>query len=85
MSESVNDSRFGVELDWTHALNDHWQYRLNFNTQADIPLQAIRDGYEGESYLVGLNWQQNESRKAGWQYQLTDIDDGNTRHETSAF
>ena len=85
LSNSVDDSRFGVELDWTHALNDHWQYRLNFNTQADIPLQAIRDSYEGESYLVGLNWQQNESRKAGLQYQLTDIDDGNTRHATSAF
>ena len=85
LSDSVDDSRFGVELDWAHVLNDHWQYRLNFNTQADIPLQAIRDGYEGESYLLGLNWQQNESRKAGWQYQLTDIDDGNTRHATSAF
>ena len=85
LSDSVDSSRFGVELDWTHALNDHWQYRLNLNTQADIPLQAVRDGYEGESYLLGLNWQQNESRKAGWQYQMTDINDGNTRHETSAF
>lgn len=86
LSDSVNySSRFGVRLDWSQRLNDHWSYQLGLNSQANIPLQAIQDGYKGEAYLVGINWQQNESRKAGMQYQLTHIDDGNTRQETFAY
>ena len=34
---------------------------------------------------MGVDWQQNESRKAGATYQLTDIDDGNTRQEVAAY
>lgn len=45
----------------------------------------IRDSYEGESlfgwFELATKW---DPRKAGLQ-QLTDIDDGNARHETSAF
>lgn len=87
LSQSIDDQadRFGVKLNWSQWLNDHWQYVLGFNSQADIPLQAIRNGDEGQSYSVGMNWQQNESRKAGATYQLTDIDDGNTRQEFSTY
>jgi hypothetical protein len=38
---------------------------LGFNSQADIPLQAIKKGNEGKSYTVGLNLQKNESQEAG--------------------
>ncbi len=74
-------------LNWNgHTwLNDHWNYHLGYNSQADIPLQAVKDGFEGKSYAVGVDWQQNESRKAGAIYQLTDIDDGNTRQEVAAY
>lgn len=89
LSQSIDNEqdqdRFGVKLNWSQWLNDHWQYALGFNSQADIPLQAIRNGNEGKSYIFDLNWQQHESRKAGLVYQLTDIDDDNTRQELSAY
>ncbi|MGE8683452.1 MAG: poly-beta-1,6 N-acetyl-D-glucosamine export porin PgaA [Acinetobacter sp.] len=85
LSQSTDGDRFGVQVDWSHWLNDHWNYTLGYESQADIPLQALDQGREGQSYVAGLNWQQNESRKAGGAYQLTDIDDGNTRHELSTY
>lgn len=87
LSQSIGDQadRFGVQLNWSQWLNDHWQYVLGFNSQADIPLQAIKKGDEGQSYVVGINWQQNESREAGVTYQLTDINDGNIRQEFSTY
>ena len=87
LSQSIDneDDRFGVQVDWSQWLSDHWQYVLGFNSQADIPLQAIKKGNEGQSYTFGLNWNHNESREAGTAYQLTDIDDGNTRQEVSAY
>jgi poly-beta-1,6 N-acetyl-D-glucosamine export porin PgaA len=85
LSQATDGDRFGAELEWSHWLNDHWNYHLGYNSQADIPLQALDRGFEGESYAVGVDWQQNESRKAGATYQLTDIDDGNTRQEAAAY
>ncbi|OTG98200.1 poly-beta-1,6 N-acetyl-D-glucosamine export porin PgaA [Acinetobacter sp. ANC 4654] len=87
LSQSVDggNDRFGVELNWSQWLGDHLQYVLGFNSQADIPLQAIKKGNEGKSYIVGLNLQKNESQEAGAAYQLTDIDDGNTRHEITGY
>jgi len=63
LSQSVDggNDRFGVELNWSQWLGDHLQYVLGFNSQADIPLQAIKKGNEGKSYTVGLNLQKNES------------------------
>nr|WP_269091546.1 poly-beta-1,6 N-acetyl-D-glucosamine export porin PgaA [Acinetobacter sp. SM34] len=89
LSQSINDAlgndRFGVLVNWSQWLNDHWQYALGYNSQANIPLQAVKNGNEGQSYSLGLNWQQHESREAGMNYQLTDIDDNNTRHEATAY
>ncbi|MGE8541612.1 MAG: poly-beta-1,6 N-acetyl-D-glucosamine export porin PgaA [Acinetobacter sp.] len=85
LSQSSDGDRFGAQLDWSHWLNDHWNYVLGYNSQADIPLQSLAQGHEGKSYVAGLNWQQNESRKAGAAVQVTDIDDGNTRQELSAY
>lgn len=85
LSQTTDDDRFGAELEWSQWLNDHWNYHMAYNSQADIPLQAVRRGFDGQSYNVGFNWQQNESRKAGATYQLTDIDDGNTRQEAAAY
>ena len=85
LSQSTDGDRFGVQLDWSHWLNDHWSYALGFDSQADIPLQALAQGHEGEAYTMSLNWQANESRKAGAAYKLTDINDGNARQEFSAF
>lgn len=85
LSQSTDGDRFGVQLNWAQRLSDHWDYALGYDSQADIPLQSLAQGHEGQSYLFGMNWQQNESRKAGAAYQLTDIDDGNTRQELSAY
>ncbi|WP_353144305.1 poly-beta-1,6 N-acetyl-D-glucosamine export porin PgaA [Acinetobacter pragensis] len=85
LSQSADGDRFGVQLNWTQWLNDHWNYALGYDSQADIPLQSLAQGHEGQSYQLGLNWQQNESRKAGAAFQLTDIDDGNSRQELSAY
>lgn len=85
LSQTTDGDRFGAELEWSQWLNDHWNYHMAYNSQADIPLQAVRRGFDGQSYNVGFNWQQNESRKAGATYQLTDIDDGNTRQEAAAY
>ena len=89
ISQSIDDElgndRFGVQVNWSQWLNDHWQYVLGYNSQANIPLQAVKNGNEGQSYNLGLNWQQHESREAGMNYQLTDIDDDNTRHEATAY
>ncbi len=85
LSQDLDGGRTGVQLNWSHWLNDHWNYSLGFDSQADIPLQAVRLDHEGKAYQMGLNWQANESRKAGASYQLTDINDGNTRHELGAY
>lgn len=85
LSQTTDGDRFGAELEWSQWLNDHWNYHMTYNSQADIPLQAVRRGFDGQSYNVGFNWQQNESRKAGATYQLTDIGDGNTRQEAAAY
>lgn len=85
ISQATDSDRLGAELEWSHWLNDHWNYHVGYNSQANIPLQAVKDGFEGKSYAVGVDWQQNESRKAGATYQLTDIDDGNTRQEAAAY
>nr|WP_174505423.1 poly-beta-1,6 N-acetyl-D-glucosamine export porin PgaA [Acinetobacter sp. Marseille-Q1620] len=85
ISQNVDGEHLGLQLDWSHWLNDHWQYVLGFNSQAAIPLQAVDRGYEGKSYNVALNWKENESRKAGIGYQFTDIDDGNDRQELAVY
>ena len=85
LSQDSHGDRSGVQLNWTQWLNDHWSYGLGYDSQADLPLQAVRLNNEGQSYQAGLNWQANESRKAGLSYQLTDIDDGNTRNEIGAY
>ncbi len=38
-------------------LNDHWQYQLQYNSQADIPLQALDAGEDGQSYRAAVTWQ----------------------------
>ncbi|NNH87915.1 poly-beta-1,6 N-acetyl-D-glucosamine export porin PgaA [Acinetobacter sp. ANC 4279] len=80
-----DQDRFGVQVNWSQRLNDHWQYALGFNSQADIPLQAIKNGNEGQSYTFGVNWRQHESREASVIYQLTDIDDDNMRQEITTY
>lgn len=84
LSQTTGGDRAGVQLGWSHWLNDYWNYVLDYNSQAAIPLQA-QDDFEGQSYLVNLNWQAHESRKAGLSYVYTDIDDGNLRQELSAY
>lgn len=84
VSQSTDGDRFGVNLNWTHWLNDHWNYGLGYNSQADIPLQ-VQEQHEGQSYRFDLNWQQHESTKAGIRYQFTDIDDGNERQEIGTY
>ncbi|MFW1665451.1 poly-beta-1,6 N-acetyl-D-glucosamine export porin PgaA [Acinetobacter ursingii] len=81
LSQRSHSNDVGIQLDWSHWLNDHWQYALGFDSQADIPLQALKQGDDGKAYKAKLLWQANESRKAGLAYQFTDIDDGNHRHE----
>lgn len=85
LSQDSHGDRSGAQLNWTQWLNDHWNYGLGYDSQADLPLQAVRLNNEGQSYQAGLNWQANESRKAGVSYQFTDIDDGNTRQEVGAY
>ncbi|WP_216076882.1 poly-beta-1,6 N-acetyl-D-glucosamine export porin PgaA [Acinetobacter defluvii] len=82
-SQNDDADRQGLEAEWTHQFNDHWQYYLNANSQADIPLQAIELGHEGYALGGGIRWKENESRQAGFGYTVTDIDDGNLRQEFS--
>nr|WP_241675258.1 poly-beta-1,6 N-acetyl-D-glucosamine export porin PgaA [Acinetobacter guerrae] len=81
LSQRSHSNDVGIQVDWSQWLNDHWQYVLGFDSQADIPLQALKQGDDGKAYKAQLLWQANESRKAGVAYQFTDIDDGNHRHE----
>ena len=83
-SQNSHAERQGLEAEWTHQLNDHWQYYLTANSQADIPLQAVELDKEGHAFGGGIRWKQNESRQAGFAYNRTDIDDGNLRQEFSA-
>ncbi|EPG39654.1 poly-beta-1,6 N-acetyl-D-glucosamine export porin PgaA [Acinetobacter colistiniresistens] len=80
-SQNTEGQRQGFRADWSHQLNDNWQYALSLNTQANIPLQAINQGENGESYSASIQWQQNESRQANAGYGYTDISDGNKRHD----
>lgn len=84
-SQDSHGNRSGIQLNWSQWLSDYWNYGVAYNSQADIPLQAVRLNNEGRSYQFGVNWQANESRKVGLSYQLTDIDDGNTRHEFGTY
>ncbi len=85
LSERKDQERLGVRLDWSHWLNDHWAYNFSVDSDADIPLQAIAQKHKGQSYVAAMNWQANESRKAGIQYQAIDIDDGNLRQAYQAY
>ncbi|QNW95921.1 poly-beta-1,6 N-acetyl-D-glucosamine export porin PgaA [Acinetobacter seifertii] len=85
LSQSTDGGQAGVRLDWSQWLNDHWQYQLQYNRQADIPLQAIDAGEDGQSYRAVLTWQKDESRQIGASYGLTDISDGNKQQEFSTF
>ncbi|MEQ1343080.1 poly-beta-1,6 N-acetyl-D-glucosamine export porin PgaA [Acinetobacter seifertii] len=85
LSQSTDGGQAGVRLDWSQWLNDHWQYQLQYNSQADIPLQAIDAGEDGQSYRAALTWQKDESRQIGASYGLTDISDGNQQQEFSTF
>ncbi|QNX49944.1 poly-beta-1,6 N-acetyl-D-glucosamine export porin PgaA [Acinetobacter seifertii] len=85
LSQSTDGGQAGVRLDWSQWLNDHWQYQLQYNSQADIPLQAIDAGEDGQSYRAALTWQKDESRQIGASYGLTDISDGNKQQEFSSF
>ncbi|ENX41017.1 poly-beta-1,6 N-acetyl-D-glucosamine export porin PgaA [Acinetobacter sp. NIPH 2100] len=80
-SENIDGQRQGLRADWSHQLNDYWQYALSINTQANIPLQAIDQDENGKSYAATIRWQQNESRQAYAGYSYTDISDGNKRHD----
>ncbi|MBK0064054.1 MULTISPECIES: poly-beta-1,6 N-acetyl-D-glucosamine export porin PgaA [unclassified Acinetobacter] len=81
LSQRSHSNDVGIQVDWSQWLNDHWQFALGFNSQATIPLQALKQGYEGKAFKGQLSWQANESRKAGLAYQFTDIEDDNHRHE----
>ncbi|WP_151761071.1 poly-beta-1,6 N-acetyl-D-glucosamine export porin PgaA [Acinetobacter seifertii] len=85
LSQSTDGGQAGVRLDWSQWLNDHWQYQLQYNSQADIPLQAIDAGEDSQSYRAALTWQKDESRQIGASYGLTDISDGNKQQEFSTF
>ena len=85
VSQSTDGGQAGVRLDWSQWLNDHWQYQLQYNSQADIPLQALHAGEDGQSYRAAVAWQKDESRQIGASYGLTDISDGNKQQEFSTF
>ncbi|MEB3863758.1 poly-beta-1,6 N-acetyl-D-glucosamine export porin PgaA [Acinetobacter sp. IK31] len=85
LSQSTDGGQAGVRLDWSQWLNDHWQYQLQYDSQANIPLQAIDAGEDGQAYRAALTWQKDESRQIGASYGLTDISDGNTQQEFSTF
>lgn len=84
-SQSTDGGQAGVRLDWSQWLNDHWQYQLQYDSQANIPLQAIDAGEDGQAYRAALTWQKDESRQIGASYGLTDISDGNKQQEFSTF
>lgn len=54
---------------------------MQYNSQADIPLQALDAGEDGQSYRAAVTWQKDESRQIGASYGLTDISDGNKQQE----
>ncbi|WP_309949203.1 poly-beta-1,6 N-acetyl-D-glucosamine export porin PgaA [Acinetobacter calcoaceticus] len=85
LSQSTDGGQAGVRLDWSQWLSDHWQYQLQYDSQANIPLQAIDAGEDGQAYRAALTWQKDESRQIGASYGLTDISDGNKQQEFSTF
>lgn len=85
VSQNNKGKRTGIQLDWSQWLNDHWQYYLEYDHQADVPLQTLALGNEGKAYSIGFNWQKNESTKAGSTLKFTDISDGNQRKEWAGF
>lgn len=85
LSQNTDGGQAGVRLDWSQWLNDHWQYQLQYDSQANIPLQAIDAGEDGQAYRAALTWQKDESRQIGASYGLTDISDGNKQQEFSTF
>ena len=81
LTQNTHQENVGIDIDWSHWLNDHWQYGLEFNSQAPIPLQAVDENKHGQQYIANLLWQQNESRKVRVGYQLMNISDGNKQNE----
>lgn len=85
LSQGLDSDRTGLDLNWSHDLNDHWNYALGYQSQAALPLQALEAGEHGSAYMTALNWQANESRRAGMSYQWTDSSDNNLRQEASVY
>ncbi|WP_343595795.1 poly-beta-1,6 N-acetyl-D-glucosamine export porin PgaA [Acinetobacter sp.] len=81
LTQNTRQEKTGLSVNWSQWLNDHWQYGLGFNSQAQIPLQAVALNQHGQQYAANVLWQQNESRKVRLGYQLTDISDGNQQQE----
>lgn len=83
LSQNSHQEKTGVDVKWSQWLNDTWQYHLEYNSQAPIPLQAVRVNEDGKLYSAGILWHQNESRSAGLDYTYTDISDGNKQQDWS--
>lgn len=81
LSQNSHQEKTGVDLNWSQWLNDNWQYHLEYNSQAPIPLQAIQNKKDGQLYLASIMWRQNESRSAALTYAYTDISDGNKQQD----
>lgn len=63
LSQSTDGGQAGVRIDWSQWLNDHWQYQLQYDSQANIPLQAIDAGEDGQAYRAALTWQKMSHAK----------------------
>lgn len=81
LSQNSHQDKTGVDINWSQWLNDNWQYRLQYNSQAPIPLQALSNKQDGKLYSTSVLWRQNESRSAGLTYAYTDISDGNKQQD----
>lgn len=81
VSQNDQGERTGIALKWSQWLNDHWYYQLAVDSASDVPLQALLQGYSGQSYQAGITWQKDESRRIDGSYKFSDLEDGNQRQE----
>ncbi|AOA59915.1 poly-beta-1,6 N-acetyl-D-glucosamine export porin PgaA [Acinetobacter larvae] len=84
LSQNNKQQDFGVDLSWSHWLNDHWQYQLQYNSRAPIALQALAEHAHGQRFAADVLWKQNESRAIQAGYQQTQSSDDNRQHIWSA-
>ena len=75
-----NITKNGLALALSSTLSDSWRIYASVDTNIlDLPAAAMNEGVTAKQEKIGIDWSQNESRKAGAELSSTQFSDRNVR------